>query len=67
MREFKTLTVHLNQLEQDYQYFGLSYFYEYKFPNGSSEWSKDDIFGPNKAHQEEFYKDRFDLKKFDLI
>ena len=42
------------QLKQNYPNFGLTYFYEYKFPNGSSEWSKDNIFGPKEAEQWEF-------------
>lgn len=51
LREFKIPIVHLNQFKQDYPNFGLTYFYEYEFPNGSDEWSKDNIFGPKKADQ----------------
>ena len=49
VREFKIPAVPLNQLKKDYLNFGLTYFYEFKYPYGFDEWSKNDIFLPNKA------------------
>ena len=49
MREFKILSVYLKQFKQDYPNFGLTYFYEYVFPNGFDVWSKDNTFGPKEA------------------
>ena len=47
VRKLKILPAYLNKLKQDYSDYP-DYFYEYLFPNGFDEWSKDNVFGPKK-------------------
>ena len=56
VREFKISAVHLNQLKKDNPSFRLTYFYEYEFPHGFDEWSKNDVLEQKKQINGNFIK-----------